>query len=194
MSDHERIAQVAHQKWANEWIAHFFERIAHLLIFGQKTSDSLRKLMSKFKALVITYSISSVNSFDLSPQCHADMHIAHCRLRVWWNLSAKSSSNSKIVSICQEQTFSFIKHLFCHWWRNSICCQTRSVSETDCVCESLGIIHSFYYHINHLLEIASYHSHVRIEISFRMWTRTTLQEVGKLYVAKICHQPQWEAL
>ena len=28
MSDHERIAQVAHQKWANEWIA-------HSLIFGQ---------------------------------------------------------------------------------------------------------------------------------------------------------------
>ena len=36
MSDHERIAQVAHQKWANEWIASFFERIAHSLFFGQK--------------------------------------------------------------------------------------------------------------------------------------------------------------
>ena len=47
----ERIAQVAHQKWANEWIAHFFEQIAHLLIFGQKTSDSLGKPMSKFPAL-----------------------------------------------------------------------------------------------------------------------------------------------
>ena len=41
MSDCEQIAQVAHQKWANEWIAHFFEWIAHSLIFGQKTSDSL---------------------------------------------------------------------------------------------------------------------------------------------------------
>ena len=54
----ERITQVVHQKWANEWIAHFLEQIAHfleqiahLLIFGQKTSDSLRNLMSEFQAL-----------------------------------------------------------------------------------------------------------------------------------------------
>ena len=51
VSDRERIAQVAHQKWANEWITHFFERIAHSLIFGQKTSDSLGKPMSEFPAL-----------------------------------------------------------------------------------------------------------------------------------------------
>ena len=49
----EQIAQVAHQKWANEWIARFFERIAHSLIFGQKTSDSLGKPMSEFPALKI---------------------------------------------------------------------------------------------------------------------------------------------
>ena len=36
MSNREPIAQFAHQKWANEWIAHIFEQIAHLLIFGQK--------------------------------------------------------------------------------------------------------------------------------------------------------------
>ena len=36
MSNHERIAQATHQKWANEWNAHFFERIAHSLIFEQK--------------------------------------------------------------------------------------------------------------------------------------------------------------
>ena len=41
MSDHERFAQVAHQKWANEWITHFFERIAHSLIFGQKRAICL---------------------------------------------------------------------------------------------------------------------------------------------------------
>ena len=51
LSDRERIAQVAHQKLANEWIAHFLERIAHLLIFGLKTSDSLQKPMSEFPAL-----------------------------------------------------------------------------------------------------------------------------------------------
>ena len=59
MSDHERIPQVAHQKWANEWIAHFFEPIAHLLIFGQKTSDSLRKPMSEFPALLIFLKITA---------------------------------------------------------------------------------------------------------------------------------------
>ena len=47
----EPIAQVAHQKWANEWIACFYEQIAHSLIFSQKRSDSLRKLMSEFPAL-----------------------------------------------------------------------------------------------------------------------------------------------
>ena len=54
----ERIAQVAHQKRAIEWIAHFFERIAHFLewiphslIFGQKMSDLLGNLMSKFPTL-----------------------------------------------------------------------------------------------------------------------------------------------
>ena len=52
MSDHERIAQDAHQKGAIEWIAHFFERIAHLLNLGQKTNDSLGNQMSEFPALV----------------------------------------------------------------------------------------------------------------------------------------------
>ena len=46
MSDCERIAQVAHQQWANEWIAHFFEQI-----FGQKKSDLLGNQMSEFPAL-----------------------------------------------------------------------------------------------------------------------------------------------
>ena len=43
MSDRERITQVAHQKWANEWITHFFEQIAHSLIFGQKNEQLTRK-------------------------------------------------------------------------------------------------------------------------------------------------------
>ena len=48
----ERIAQFAHKKWANEWIAHFFKQIAHLLIFWQKTSDSLWNQMSEFQPCV----------------------------------------------------------------------------------------------------------------------------------------------
>ena len=43
----EQIAQVDHQKWVNEWIAHFFKQIAHLLIFSQKT-------MSEFPALQLS--------------------------------------------------------------------------------------------------------------------------------------------
>ena len=50
----ERITQVAHQKWENAWMAYFFERIAYLLIFGQKTSNSLGKPMSEFPALPYT--------------------------------------------------------------------------------------------------------------------------------------------
>ena len=55
MSDRERIAKVAHQKLANEWIAHFFERSANSLIFGKKPSDSLGKPMSEFPALENIY-------------------------------------------------------------------------------------------------------------------------------------------
>ena len=55
MSNREIFAQVAHQKWKNEQIAHFFERIAHLLIFSQKTSDSLRKPMKEFPILLKSY-------------------------------------------------------------------------------------------------------------------------------------------
>ena len=51
MSNCERIAQVALQKWANEQITPFFERMAHSLFFGQKTSDSLGKPMSEVPAL-----------------------------------------------------------------------------------------------------------------------------------------------
>ena len=54
-SDHEWIAQVAHQKWLNEQIARFFEQIAHSIIFLQKTSDSLRKWMNKFPALAVVH-------------------------------------------------------------------------------------------------------------------------------------------
>ena len=62
MSDREQIAQVAHQKWANEWIAHFFEQITLSLIFGQKTSDSLRNQMIEFPALD-TYQITKYFMF-----------------------------------------------------------------------------------------------------------------------------------
>ena len=40
MSDHEQIAQVAHQKWANRT---FFEQIAHSLIFSPKNERFAQK-------------------------------------------------------------------------------------------------------------------------------------------------------
>ena len=53
----EQIAQVAHQKWVtmSDLLRSLTknERIAHLLILSQKTSDSLRKLMSEFSALAV---------------------------------------------------------------------------------------------------------------------------------------------
>ena len=67
---YEWIAQVAHQKWANEqidYVAHqkwancsvYFYRITHLLIirsfFSQKTSDLLRKPMSEVPTLAGSY-------------------------------------------------------------------------------------------------------------------------------------------
>ena len=56
MSDVSKLLKFAHKKWANEWIAHFYERIAYSLIFWQKTSDSLGNQMSEFPALVLQVS------------------------------------------------------------------------------------------------------------------------------------------
>ena len=72
MSNHEQIAQVAHQKWANERIACFFERITHSLIFSQKTSNSLRKPMSEFPALQRT--VQNCQVLHLMPKVG------------WWNV------------------------------------------------------------------------------------------------------------
>ena len=58
MSDHERswVYRSGHSPKMSKWVNHnFFERIARLLIFGQKTSNSLRKPMSKFPALYLRH-------------------------------------------------------------------------------------------------------------------------------------------
>ena len=77
MSEHERIAQVANQKWANERIACFFEQIAYLLIFSQKTSDLLRKPMSEFPALSCSYlfGFSAEIQIFLTPLSCIGLHI-----------------------------------------------------------------------------------------------------------------------
>ena len=52
MRDHEQITQVALQKGANEWITSFFYSKSLICsFFCKKTSDTLRKQMSEFPAL-----------------------------------------------------------------------------------------------------------------------------------------------
>ena len=96
MSDCERIAQVPHEKWAtvsdslrslminedivpkmSEWVnCSFFW--ANRSFFAQKTSDSLRKPMSKFPTLPIVESISAayITLLSQSPQC-----APYCRVK-----------------------------------------------------------------------------------------------------------------
>ena len=57
MSDHEQIAQVAHQKWGNEQIARFYEQIAHSLTylnFSQKKKRFTQKTNERIPSLVPT--------------------------------------------------------------------------------------------------------------------------------------------
>ena len=62
MNNHERFAQVAHDKWANEQIAPFSERIAHSLFRSQKTSNLLKKKCEFF----VKTSDSLIPSFWMS--------------------------------------------------------------------------------------------------------------------------------
>ena len=102
ISDHERFTQVTHQ---NEQIAHY------LLIFLQKTSNSLRKPMSEFPALTKRHSPSSSSSFSspfprykawcllpvslssCSPACSA-AHSPCYQVSYWTNLAFSSSYSS----------------------------------------------------------------------------------------------------
>ena len=54
MSDHERFPQVAHQKWANECIAHFFSE-SLICSFLAKTSNSLKKTDERIPSPVIQW-------------------------------------------------------------------------------------------------------------------------------------------
>ena len=64
------IAQVAHQKWANERIDGFFEQFALPLIFSQKKSDSLRIQMSEFPTLQRwSHTRDKLQKFSASARC-----------------------------------------------------------------------------------------------------------------------------
>ena len=92
----KRFAQVPHQKWAimskslrsltkNERIARFLERIAHLLIFSQKTSDSLRNPMKNSQPC------------NFRPKAYTVKRITWCRKQQWIRekLSERESINAK---------------------------------------------------------------------------------------------------
>ena len=70
MSDFERFAQFAHQKWAtmSESLRSLTknERMSESLVF-LSTSDSLRKSMSEFPALLFLDSQSEVNPLGRNP-------------------------------------------------------------------------------------------------------------------------------
>ena len=107
MSNHEPFAHVAQRKCAivsewhrlltkNEWITRCFEQIAHSLIFGQKTSDSLGKPMSEVPALVLVSQESTffdklahqkLNKKWLSTVCWNRAHIFFTKFNIL--LSAK---------------------------------------------------------------------------------------------------------
>ena len=80
MSDSLRLLSGNEWSWANrsgrspkmsKWVNRsFFERIAHSLIFGQKTSNSLGKPMSEFPALILTV------------MCTVDVHSTYSILSV----------------------------------------------------------------------------------------------------------------
>ena len=119
MSDHEWFAQVAHRKWAMwanrsfrspkmiEWLNHyFFEQIAHSIIFGQKTSDSLGNQLSQFPALEFAFSLK----------------IAQIKERLWANCSLRclirtTVSKSLLSFFTKERT-----------WANQFCRSVKKVT------------------------------------------------------------------
>ena len=108
MRDREQIAQVAHQKWANEWIAHFLEQIAHSLIFGQKRAIRLENLVSwskNFKKQGVFFGNTKLVSQEISenfvvkkPGVTSHMHFQFeylCKIEAIFPLRSSSSSRLK---------------------------------------------------------------------------------------------------
>ena len=82
MSNHEWIAQVTHQKWANERITVFLSESLIGSFFCKKTSNSLRKLMSEFPTLDFSAACLSWNLClnQLTLACSQGTVCAHSRL------------------------------------------------------------------------------------------------------------------
>ena len=99
MSDHEIIAQVAHQKWANE-------RIAHLLIFSQKNEHFAQQTDEQipgpgFWQLILMQKIIVVYYFS----CHIAWHWREGReiitdnVKITFEVLTRKSKKQKLLSI-----------------------------------------------------------------------------------------------
>ena len=129
-----RIAEVAHQKWATmrdslrslrenkqSWAncsgrspkmservnRSFFEGIAHSLIFGQNTSDSLGKPMSEFPALGRTVPVFKIGKKVLY---HSTLL---CSILNSTEFTMYSSNNNAMYISCTEIGLHYDKHIFC---------------------------------------------------------------------------------
>ena len=103
---------------ANEWIAYCFERIAHWLIFGQITSDSLGKPMSEFPALLGSGKTSGPLSHvqwvgcSLSSDSYFQSFLTQCSPGLWAN-PLQSPKQATLWAILGHLKLSDPKILFC---------------------------------------------------------------------------------
>ena len=176
----ERIVHFAHQKWVNEWIAHFFEQIAHSLIFVQKTSDLLGKQMSEFPALIRVDGMP-LSNFD--PPCPSCCSIS-CR-----NFWLTNRSRELYVFFCLDESgwYPPVPQCLQHWllsvqeqewgsrheeWLQAVRLHAR---------ERLTLISTGVPEIlSYALQTVSAGLYTRIRIHFPSWIRIRIQE-RKIY-------------
>ena len=117
MSDCERFAQIALDKWAtvseplrllmtNEQITRFFERIAHLLFSSQKTSNSPQKiwLNSYFFCKFYKKDLFAHYLF-FNERCEPIAQVAHQKWAIWANHSGhppKISDHERFTQVTHQ--------------------------------------------------------------------------------------------
>ena len=129
----EWIAKVAHQKWAKEWITHFFERIAHLLILGQKTSDSLENRWANSQPWVKVSSLSLHCTGHLSyiEPFSFQRKSQNIQMQIRQTLSAVMPQNlpEKAAKLYTKSVFSYRNGLPGAWPAGQL--RARGVSQDD---------------------------------------------------------------
>ena len=118
----EGISQVAHQKWVNEWIACFFELIAHWLIFSQKNERFAQKTDEQIPSPVYISPFLIGYCQNLPPMAFVVSGVRSCG----WT----RGSEEPIEECCHHQVsaqpilFVFVMHVF--FCKQSFCffCKT----------------------------------------------------------------------